>query len=167
MPVIADATFDALWELAGGNYTNFARYYLGSTLSFAKSQAFEYNCTHPVGKEGAAKLSRAIALGTIKHPELAITENPWYTSVPTVLPVSNEDSDTLGTYSELNTLFSGDEFIFPMLVVNGFDGTVYEGMTSPEAAAEIVRTKMNGDQYLLIKEKAWQAQKAYYQENFE
>lgn len=167
MPVISDATFDALWELAGGNYTNFARFYLGSTLSFAKSQAFEYNCTHPVGKEGAAKLSRAIALGTIKHPELAITENPWYTSVPTVLPVSNEDSDTLGTYSELNTLFSGDEFIFPMLVVNGFDGTVYEGMTSPEAAAEIVRTKMNGDQYLLIKEKAWQAQKAYYQENFE
>ena len=31
-------------------------------------------------------LAVAIALGTIKHPELAITENPWYTSVPTVLP---------------------------------------------------------------------------------
>lgn len=167
MPVISDATFDALWTLANGNYTNFARFYLGSTLSFAKSQAFEYNCTHPVGKEGAARLSNAIALGVIKHPELAITENPWYSSVPTVLPITKEDSDTLGTYTELNSLFSGDEFIFPMLVVKGFDGTVYEGMTSPEAAAEIVKTTMYGEQYLILKNKAWEAQREFYQDNYE
>ncbi|MBE5770504.1 MAG: hypothetical protein E7336_03905, partial [Clostridiales bacterium] len=40
MPVIADATFAELWEKASGNYTNYARQFLGSTLSFAKSQAF-------------------------------------------------------------------------------------------------------------------------------
>ena len=163
MPVIADATFDALWELAGGNYTNFARYYLGSTLSFAKSQAFEYNCTHPVGKEGAARLSTAIGLGVIHHPELAITENPWYTSVPTVLPVSNDDADVLATYTDLNEQFSGDANILTILTVTGF---VDEGWSSPEAAAETVKTTMNGAQYLIIKEKAWQAQKEFYEDNF-
>ena len=163
MPVIADATFDALWELAGGNYTNFARYYLGSTLSFAKSQAFEYNCTHPVGKEGAARLSTAIGLGVIHHPELAITENPWYTSVPTVLPVSNDDADVLATYTDLNSQFSGDANILTILTVTGF---VDEGWSSPEAAAETVKTTMNGAQYLIIKEKAWLAQKEFYEDNF-
>ena len=86
MPVIADATKEELWAKASGNYTNYARQFLGSTLSFVKSQAFEYQCTHDIGKEGAGYISTAIGLGTIKHPELAITENGWYTSVPTVLP---------------------------------------------------------------------------------
>ena len=34
MPVIADATYAELWENASCNYTNYARQYLGSTLSF-------------------------------------------------------------------------------------------------------------------------------------
>ncbi len=101
MPVIADATYDELWEKASGNYTNYARQYLGSTLSFAKSQAFEYQCTHQVGKEGAGHISNAIALGTIKHPMLAVTENPWYTYVPTVLPTTTVENDMVNSYSEL------------------------------------------------------------------
>ena len=84
MPEIADATYQELWDKANGNYTNCARMYLGSTLSFAKSQAFEYQCTHEVGKEGARHISNAIGLGVLRHPELEVTENPWYTSVPTV-----------------------------------------------------------------------------------
>ena len=106
MPVIADATYAELWEKAGGNYTNYARYYLGSTLSFVKSQAFEYQCTHEVGKEGAGYISTAIGLGTIKHPELALTENPWYTSVPTVLPTTADETDKLKKLDVLNNSFS-------------------------------------------------------------
>ena len=121
MPVIADATAEELWAKAKGNYTNYARMYLGSTLSFAKSQAFEYQCTHEVGKEGAGKISVAIGLGTIKHPELAITENGWYTSVPTVLPNTKPESDTLNGFTELtsNGKFSsskGGENIFVNLI---------------------------------------------------
>ena len=85
MPVISDATYTELWEKASGNYTNYARQFLGSTLSFMKSQAFEYQCTHNVGKEGAGYISTAIALGTIKHPELAMTENPWSHQTKTIL----------------------------------------------------------------------------------
>ena len=94
MPEIADATYAELWEKANGNYTNYARQYLGSTLSFVKSQAFEFQCTTAAGREGAGYISNAIGLGTIKHPELAITDDAWYTSVPTVLPTTKTDNDT-------------------------------------------------------------------------
>ncbi len=163
MPVIADVTNELLWSLGKGNYTNFARYYLGSTLSFMKSQAFEYQCTHEVGKEGAAKISTAIALGTIKHPLLAVTENPWYTSVPTVLPTTKEDNQALGGYDELNTKFQsgkGQENVLVDIIASGFTA---EGMGSPEEAAAYVKDAMSGEQYLDIKEIAWEELLDYYE----
>ena len=164
MPVIADATYDELWELAGGNYTNFARFYLGSTLSFKKSQAFEYQCTHPVGKEGAGKISVAIGLGTIKHPLLEIAENPWYTSVPTVLPTTKQENQDLGNFTDLNTKFQGgkdQENVLVDIIAGGFTA---EGMGSPEEAAEYVADTMMGEQYLSIKQDAWDALLDYAEE---
>jgi putative aldouronate transport system substrate-binding protein len=162
MPVIADATYAELWEKASGNYTNYARQYLGSTLSFMKSQAFEYQCTHEVGKEGAAKISTAIALGTIKHPLLAVAENAWYTSVPTVLPTTKEDNQALGNLTDLTEKFStskdGENLLID-IIVKGF---TLDGMTSPEAAAEYVKTTMSGAQYLDIKELAWEDLLVYF-----
>jgi putative aldouronate transport system substrate-binding protein len=76
--------------------------YLGSTLSFVKSQAFEYQCTHAVGKEGAGKISNAIGLGLIKHPLLAIDEsNPWYSIVPTSLPTTAVENEEIGKLTNL------------------------------------------------------------------
>ena len=103
MPVIAEATFAELWDKASGNYTNYARMYLGSTLSFVKSQAFEYQCTHIVGKEGAGKISNAIALGLIKHPQLAVTENPWYSIVPTSLPTNASENTAINLLTNLSS----------------------------------------------------------------
>ncbi|MBQ6398687.1 MAG: hypothetical protein IJI21_01050 [Clostridia bacterium] len=162
MPVIADATYAELWEKASGNYTNYARQYLGSTLSFMKSQAFEYQCTHEVGKEGAGKISTAIGLGTIKHPLLAVAENAWYTSVPTVLPTTKEDNQALGNLTDLTEKFStakdGENLLID-IIVKGF---TLDGMTSPEAAAEYVKTTMSGAQYLDIKELAWEDLLVYF-----
>ena len=156
MPVIADATYDELWEKANGNYTNYARQFLGSTLSFMKSQAFEYQCTHAVGREGAAKISTAIGLGTIKHPLLAVnTENMWYTSVPTVLPTTKEDNQLLGNLTDLTEKFATSkdgQNVLVDLIVNGF---TLEGMSSPEAAAATVTDTMSGAQYLDVKNLAW------------
>lgn len=158
MPVIADATYAELWEKASGNYTNYARQYLGSTLSFAKSQAFEYQCTHEVGKEGAGKISTAIGLGTIKHPELAITENPWYTSVPTVLPNTKQENTIIATFTELssNGKFSsskGGENLF----VNIINGEVVEDVV------KTVTETWNGSAYLYMKQSAWEKLCAYYE----
>ncbi len=164
MPVIADATYEELWEKASGNYTNYARMYLGSTLSFAKSQAFEYQCTHEVGKEGAGHISVAIGLGTIKHPELALAENPWYTSVPTVLPNTKVENDELNSYTELTAngkfgLARDGENAFVNIIVNGF---TLDGMTSPEEAAETVDGAWYGFDYLLLKGDAWTRLLDYY-----
>jgi len=157
MPEIADVTRAELWEKANGNYTNYARQFLGSTLSFMKSQAFEFQCTCDAGKEGAGKISTAIALGTIKHPELALAENPWYTSVPTVLPTTKAENDELGGFTDLNAKFmSGkdQENILVDIIAGGFTA---EGMGNPEEAAAFVADNMSGEQYLLIKEGAWEA----------
>ena len=158
MPVIADATYEELWAKAKGNYTNYARQYLGSTLSFVKSQAFEYQCTHEIGKEGAGKISTAIGLGTIKHPELALTENPWYTSVPTVLPATEKEISELSQYSDLNSSFGsgkGGENVFVNVIANGLEGTA-------EEAAEKVTMDWFGDLYLEIRNAQWQRLVEYY-----
>ena len=165
MPEIGDGTYAELWEKANGNYTNYARFYLGSTLSFVKNQAFEYQCTHEVGREGAGNLSNASALGTIKHPELALTENPWYTSVPTVLPTSKADNDLINTYTDLVNQFSsakGDDKVNVLvdLIANGF---TLEGFSSPEEAAETVAQLWNDEAYLGIKEWAWEDIQDYYE----
>ena len=164
MPVIADATKEELWAKANGNYTNYARMYLGSTLSFVKSQAFEYQCTHDIGKEGAGYISTAIGLGTIKHPELAITENGWYTSVPTVMPNTKVENDELNTYTQLtaNGKFSsgkGGENLFVDIIAKGFTEA---GLTTPEEAANTVFMDWFGEFYLELKTTAWERIKDYY-----
>ena len=162
MPVIADATYEELWEKASGNYTNYARQFLGSTLSFLKSQAFEYQCTHEVGKEGAGYISTAIGLGTIKHPELALTENPWYTSVPTVLPNTKVENDMINSYTDLKTKYSpnkGDANILCDQIVGGY---TQEGMNNASEAIATATTTWGGAQYLQLKQLAWDRLVAYY-----
>ena len=162
MPVIADATYAELWEKASGNYTNYARMYLGSTLSFAKSQAFEYQCTAEAGKEGAGRISTAIGLGTIKHPELALTENPWYTSVPTVLPHTIEESNRLSELSDLNGAYGqgkGQSNVFVNLIAGGYEGL---DVDSAEEAAAHVTEDWYGDEYLEYKNDAWTRLVEYY-----
>ena len=173
MPVIADATFEELWDKAGGNYTNYARQYLGSTLSFVKSQAFEYQCTHAVGKEGAGKISNAIALGTIKHPELAITENPWYTSVPTVLPTTAAENDIIAGYGNLASSgkfsLSKDKYnLICDIICNGYGNCAQTPeATSRDALITVVKGEWGGDGYLLIKEGAWKKLVKYYNDNID
>ncbi len=162
MPVISDATYAELWEKASGNYTNYARQYLGSTLSFMKSQAFEYQCTHVVGKEGAGYISTAIALGTIKHPELDMTSNPWYTIVPTVLPLTSVEEEQIKGFSELSTNFStssGKVNYLVDLIVKGF---TIEGMGSVDACVNTVTEDWNGKTALYLRNGAWELLQDYY-----
>lgn len=165
MPVIADATYEELWEKASGNYTNYARQYLGSTLSFVKSQAFEYQCTHEVGKEGAGHISNAIALGIIKHPELALADNPWYTSVPTVLPNTKGENDEIKGFTELGSKGrfgqSKDETnLFVDIIAKGFSG---EGTSTAAETISTISTTWNGARYLELKQYAWEDLVKYYQ----
>ena len=164
MPEIADATRKELWEKAGGNYTNYARMYLGSTLSFMKSQAFEYQCTTEAGREGAGFISNAIGLGTIKHPELALSDNPWYTSVPTVLPTTEQDTATIKGLTDLTTQFSaakGDDQVNILvdIIVNGL---TMDGFSSVEDAVNTVSKTWGGNTYLEIRDIEWEEIQEFY-----
>ena len=163
MPKISEACEKELWDLAGGNYTNYARWYLGSTLSFLKSQAFEYQCTNEVGKEGAGYISTAIGLGTIKHPELALASNPWYNSDPTVLPTTKVENDTINGYTELTDRFNqqkdGGNMLLE-LIVNGYTNAA---MQDAVGTADNVAGSWSGKQYLAIKQSAWEKDIAYYE----
>lgn len=163
MPVIADVTEELLWSLASGNYTNFARQYLGSTLSFAKSQAFEYQCTCAIGKEGAGYISTAIGLGTIKHPELAVVDNMWYTSIPTTLPSTKVEIDTLNTYTELTNKFKSAKNTENILVDQISGGYTIDGVTDAQSAVELVKSTWSGEQYLILKQNAWNRLLKFYQ----
>ena len=130
-----------------------------------KNQAFEYQCTTDIGQEGAGHISRGIALGVIKHPELEVAENSWYTSVPTILPTSTVDNNTLSGYTELTEKFSqqkdGDSVLVNM-IVNGF-GALDSSINDAQGAADFVSGSWSGKQYLAIKESAWQNALSYYQ----
>jgi len=156
MPVIADETYAELWDKANGNYTNYARCYLGSTLSFVKNQAFEYQCTSEIGKEGAGHISNAVALGTIKHVELAVTDNPWYTIVPTTLPTTTTENDTIAGYTDLTSKFSQQKNDANLLVDIIASGYTEQGMSDAASAAAAVANNMSGSQYLLLENKAWE-----------
>ncbi|MDE6579088.1 MAG: hypothetical protein K2K41_00950, partial [Ruminiclostridium sp.] len=165
MPVIADETYKELWEKEGGNYTNYARKYLGSTLSFAKSQAFEYQCTHAVGKEGAGFISKAIALGTIKHPALELAENPWYTSVPTVLPNYKAELDEINTKDKLTgdgnvfSTSSKGSNLFVDIIIKGYSG---EGTSSREETIKTTNETYGAGQVLNLRNEAWDRLIAFY-----
>ncbi len=165
MPVISDATYAELWSLGKGNYTNYARFYLGSTLSFAKSQAFEYQCTQTVGKIGAGYISNAIGLGTIKHPELAITSNPWYTSVPTVLPHTDAENNEIKTFDKLASKgeFSSSKDqknLFVDIIAGGYSG---QGTSSAAETIATVSNDWGGATYLELKNDAWNRLKKFYE----
>lgn len=155
MPVVADVTKELMWKLTSGNYTNFARQYLGSTLSFAKSQAFEFQNTHEIGKEGAGYISTAIGLGVIKHPELAVEKNMWYTSVPTTLPTTTVETKAINDYTELISQFGTAKKKFNIMVDQIQKGYALDGVGSAEEMATKVNKEWGGAQYLLLKQGQW------------
>ena len=168
-PQIADATYQELWDKSNGNYTNYARNYIGSTLSFVKSQAFEYQCTHEVGKEGAGYISNAIALGTIKHPELALASNSWYTSVPTVLPQEVAETNAI---NELTNLSASGSFgsgkdqvnLFVDIIAKGFTGETGAdaAATADTVSKAVADGGWGGTTYLARRNEAWKRLQMFY-----
>ena len=168
MPKISDACREELWKLGKGNYTNYARQYLGSTLSFAKSQAFEFQCTTEVGRQGAGYISNAIGLGTIKHPELAVTDNAWYTSVPTTLPLTKPQNDVIGKMTDLGndgkySPSKGKMNVLVDIIAEGYNGANHvEGINDAASAVDTFVNTFSGAQYLDLQNEAWEAAVEFY-----
>ncbi|MBR1861291.1 MAG: hypothetical protein IJ796_05470 [Lachnospiraceae bacterium] len=170
MPRISEQNYADLWSLAGGNYTNFARQYLGSTLSFNKTQAFENECTTAVGKEGPANITNAINLGVIKHPALAVEDNMFYTIVPTVLPTTDAQNDLLKQNADLNGSFSTSKLennVFLNVIIRGTTAaTDADAGVAGADAASMIANDWNGATYLQVKNQAWTMLQEYANANF-
>ncbi|MCD8205189.1 MAG: hypothetical protein LUD29_01040 [Clostridia bacterium] len=116
-----------------GSFTNFARYILGSTLPICvKDQSFENQMTAQYAKDQATKVSVSIANGTINHCELAITDNMFYTCVPTDFPFTsletNDMNDSTQTTLKLQTGTSYDGTktfwsLYHWVIWFGYEGT--------------------------------------------
>ena len=162
MPEIAEAAYAELWKKSGGNYTDYARRYLGSTLGFVKCQAFEYQCLDEIGKEGVDHISCAIALGVIRHPELELAENGWYVSMPTVFPVTSRETDLLSIDAELEKSFSTGKGGHNLLIDAIVDGSGTPGTNAAERYATWVRDDMGCREYLEVMQSAWERLLACY-----
>ena len=170
-PEISEGCKEDLKKYTAGNYSNFARHFLGSTLSFAKSQAFEIQCTHEVGKEGVLKVSNAVGFGVIKHPELDVCENMWYTSIPTIIPTTDQQNSIINGLTELssNGKFSqakGGTSLFCSLIAGGYTDAAFAGtgITDGATAVTTVSSSWSGTTYLVVKTVAWNSLEAYYNE---
>lgn len=176
VPQMSAAALNELKTLAKGNYTNYARNYLGSTLpvGFVKNQAMEYQCTTEKGKAGALKVSAAIAAGTVKHVTPFIEENLWYTMVPTILPTTAEQDSIVATYAPINEngLYSTTKKkynIFQDVIVYGLGSKQPLSnaiKTMPETAKELsdyfTLDTTGGKAYLTYQQMAWDTLLEYY-----
>lgn len=176
VPKMSAAALNELKTLAKGNYTNYARNYLGSTLpvGFVKNQAMEYQCTTEKGKTGALIVSQAIAKGTVKHVSPFIEENLWYTMIPTVLPTTAEQDSTIASFKPIAAkgLYSttkGNYSIFQDIIVYGLgsgQALSNEIKTMPANAKELadyfVSDVCGGKVYKTYQQMAWDALLEYY-----
>jgi len=177
IPELSEAALDELWDLADGNYTDYARKYLGSTLpvGFVKSQGMEYQCTTEGGRIGAEIVSRAIANDVIKHVSPELSDNLYYTMVPTVLPTTAEEDllisqfgalDSNGIYARTSSGYN----IYVDILKYGFGSDVELNNTfvteMPASAEEFINlynTELGGYAYIVTRQSAWQRLKAYYE----
>ena len=114
-------TGDNAWkESCQRNYTNFARFVIGSALAIGnKLQSFEYQATSDMGKYGASVVDTAINKGIIKHTIAKIAELPknasgannlWYLISPSALPLTQAEATYINNNCTnlLKTLFTGE-----------------------------------------------------------
>ncbi len=92
-----------------------------------------------------------------------MAENPWYTSIPTVLPNTKDENDMIGGYTDLSEKFSsskGKSNIFVSLIAGN---CTESGFDSAADAAATVASAMSGAQYLELKQDAFDRLLAYYE----
>ena len=164
------------------SYTNFARAIIGSALPIGnKLQSFEYQCTADCGIIGADKVAACLTNGTIEHVYQQITENPWYTIIPSALPYDPVTASAISNkWSQLNTTWfgSGSSIYINWLLeimFRGLDGetstSTYLGTaggTLPDSAAAAVAVieGLEYDTYQDYMTEAWGFLIEYYDANY-
>lgn len=157
-PKISDDAYAELWEKCGGIHTDYSRQYIGSNLSFIKAQSYEYQCTTERGRIGLDHISRALELGTVKHPQLSFAANPWYTALPTVLPIIYSYNDLIFPEPDYERYFrtgNNENNLLVSIIAKGYSGSGYD-ISDKADVINKVKTSWNGNHDLELEIDAWE-----------
>lgn len=149
-------------KLGKGNYTNYYRYYVGSTLpiGFVKEQGMEYQAADEKGLVGLQYIGNAVVKGVLKHATVTKnTENVQNSLVPTTFALNdlqtqsvNNNCATLG--KKFSNTAAGGENVFHNYVVNGFNAS---GKTlTKEQLLDQINKDWNLELYLSIHQEAYE-----------
>lgn len=150
VPQLSDGTLTQFADKKMGNknYTNYYRYFVGSTypVGYVKQQGMEYQCTVQEGKDGLKKFEALINQGLLIHPTVdniaKENRNGFYDLVPTTFRISSGDATKLSSeFTNLDTInyTKGKTNEWSKYVIAGFGGTF-------------------GDQALVASEDKWKEQ---------
>lgn len=162
VPKLAEATMKELSELAGGNYTNYYRYWLGATypIGYVKQQGMEYQTVSEAAKPGLDKLNKAIELGVLQHITVTKNEDHFYDMVPTTFALSATEQNALkSNFTNLDNAINntkGKVNVWSNIVIYGFGGTTEGGVVLPtvDGYAEYM-TSLNIANYVAIYQLAY------------
>lgn len=185
VPTPTDEVQSRLMSINEGKFTDHARQYIGSALNFGnKDQGFEAQCTPNCGLVGADIWAIAKVNGTIVYPVAELIDDAeygyWRTLVPTVLPFTDAQTNTMTTQypkvsgfgsSANNNYFHAHKEaqgnILTDIMYYGFDTskeyTGVGGAISGNSAGVVSLLTQNGlDQVDKFTEQAWNKIKTYY-----
>jgi putative aldouronate transport system substrate-binding protein len=137
-------------NIGKGSYTDYLRKYVGATLpvGYVKEQGMEYQCTSENSKNGLSIINKALELGTFKHVECSLTENPFYTVVPSAFNLdasqvsTKSDAETSSKLGSINSNGSSTSWnIWNNYVIYGFGGK--KGDTTLETKDEYLEMVKN------------------------
>ena len=113
VPVLSDETKQEIKDLAGGNYTNYYRYYLGATLpvGYIKEQGMEYQTVLTSAQPSLSMLNNAWQSNVLQHPDHKVhDDNHLLEIVPTTLPFTDSQNNIISTqYTDLSKAFTSDK----------------------------------------------------------
>lgn len=168
VPKFTDATLAQLNDpnIGAGSYTNYLRQFVGATLpvGYIKEQGMEYQCTSANAMNGLTIINKAIEVGTYKHVECAMTENPFFTIVPSAMSLSSGDativseleaSDKLGLINSNGSTSTWN--LWDDYVMYGFGGTKGEAKLETKAQyLEMINTTWKLSDLVLIYNDAYE-----------
>ncbi|MDD4532526.1 MAG: hypothetical protein WCR45_02730 [Bacteroidaceae bacterium] len=149
VPVLSDDCKQELQDLAGGNYTNYYRYYLGATypIGYIKQQGMEYQTVAATARPFLDNMNKAIELGVLKHVNFKTdNNNSLYDIVPTTLSLNKAEQTALATnFTELSTQINKDKkksCVYSNIVMEGF-GTYGGYDFSYDKMLDTINTTLN------------------------
>lgn len=154
VPVLNSETLKELNQLENGNYTNYYRKRLGGTfpVGYIKQQGMEYQTVVADAQTSLNMLNKAIEHGVLQHPNHnSNNANHLNDIVPTTLPFTKAQNDTIATFTDLKIIFTSykeEVMVISDIVMKGWSGHATYQFTDAADFTKKVKESCKLDQYV-------------------